>query len=306
MALKRPFSELDWQLTPEPVRQYIMALERTLFDMEQRIAAHEKRLEKLEVRTRKNSHNSSKPPSSDPPFARKKRKRKKSQKPKGGQKGHKAAPTANTGPDRKPLVDAETLRLRAFNIRPRSDAAVLRASTYRIAQNRYGRQPLHPPAVRLPQLRQGGQGHAAPGQGHWLRSSVDCLHWGIERHQGHEQGRCEAACANPFWAFGIATGTIQKLVDRTSKALLPVYERIGFIARKFWCNYIDETSWFKNHHLHWLWAMVNERVAFYRIDPHRSKQGLREIGPGLERHFGQRRIRSIPKMGLPAKPVWLI
>ena len=24
MALKRPFSELDWQLTPEPVRQYIL------------------------------------------------------------------------------------------------------------------------------------------------------------------------------------------------------------------------------------------------------------------------------------------
>jgi transposase len=89
MALKRPFSELDWQLTPEPVRQYIMALERTLFDMEQRIAAHEQRLEKLEVRTRKNSHNSSKPPSSDPPFNRQKRKQKKSKRSKGGQKGHK-------------------------------------------------------------------------------------------------------------------------------------------------------------------------------------------------------------------------
>jgi transposase len=65
-----------------------MALERTLFDMQQRIAAHEKRLEKLEVRTRKNSHNSSKPPSSDPPFSRKKRTRKKRKKAKGGQKGH--------------------------------------------------------------------------------------------------------------------------------------------------------------------------------------------------------------------------
>jgi transposase len=71
MALKRPFSELDWQLTPEPVRHYIMALEQTLSDMQQRIVAHEKRLEKLEVRTRKNSHNSSKPPSSDPPFSTK-------------------------------------------------------------------------------------------------------------------------------------------------------------------------------------------------------------------------------------------
>ena len=90
MALKRPFSELDWQLTPEPVRQYIMALERMLHDMQQRVQAHEERIEKLEARTRKTSHNSSKPPSSDPPFGRQKRKQKKSKRSKGGQKGHKA------------------------------------------------------------------------------------------------------------------------------------------------------------------------------------------------------------------------
>jgi hypothetical protein len=75
----------------------------------------------------------------------------------------------------------------------------------------------------------------------------------------------------------IATGTIQKIVDRTSNALLPVYEHIGRIARRFWCNYIDETSWFKQNDLHWLWAMVNERVAFYRIDPHRSKEAFEKL-----------------------------
>ena len=72
----------------------------------------------------------------------------------------------------------------------------------------------------------------------------------------------------------IAIGTIQRIVDRTSDALLPVYEHIGQIVRRFWCNYIDETSRFKNHDLHWLRAMVNERVAFYRIDPHRSKEAF--------------------------------
>jgi transposase len=44
-----------------------------------------------------------------------------------------------------------------------------------------------------------------------------------------------------------------------------------------WCNYIDETSWFKQNDLHWLWAMVNERVAFYRIDPHRSKEAFEKL-----------------------------
>lgn len=83
------------------------------------------------------------------------------------------------------------------------------------------------------------------------------------------------SCASTFWAFG--TETIQKIVDRTSTALLPAYKRIGRIARRFWCNYIDETSWFKENDLHWLWAMVNERVALYRIDPHRSKEAFEKL-----------------------------
>jgi transposase len=65
-----------------------MALERTLHDMQIRVETHEKRIDKLEVQAKKNSHNSSKPPSSDPPFSRKKRKKEKSKRTKGGQKGH--------------------------------------------------------------------------------------------------------------------------------------------------------------------------------------------------------------------------
>ena len=48
MVLKRSFSKLDWQLTPEPVRHYIMASERTLHDMQQRVEAPEKRIKKFE------------------------------------------------------------------------------------------------------------------------------------------------------------------------------------------------------------------------------------------------------------------
>jgi transposase len=54
MALKRPFSELDWLQTPEMVRHYILYLERTLGDMQKQVESHEQRIEKLEVRTKKN------------------------------------------------------------------------------------------------------------------------------------------------------------------------------------------------------------------------------------------------------------
>jgi transposase len=89
MEGKRPFSQLDWLSTPEPVREYIIYLEQLIGQMQQRLDAVEKRTEKLEVRTRMNSQNSSKPPSSDTPFNKQKKKTKKSKNKRGGQKGHK-------------------------------------------------------------------------------------------------------------------------------------------------------------------------------------------------------------------------
>jgi transposase len=90
MVLEIQFSQLDWQMTPEPVRQYVQLLEQLLFDMQKRVESNEDRIEKLESKINQNSHNSSKPPASDPPFEREKRKRKKSKRKKGGQKGHNA------------------------------------------------------------------------------------------------------------------------------------------------------------------------------------------------------------------------
>ena len=276
MALKRPFSELDWQLTPEPVRHYIMALERTLFDLEQRIATHEKRLEKLEVRTRKNSHNSSKPPSSDPPFAKKKRTQKKSKKAKGGQKGHK--------PHQQQVLDPT----QSYWLTPQRCSCGHSAFDQEKMKTFYVHQHIELPEIEM-QVN------------HYLLQQCDCPNCGnvvkamlppemstgygprftafigeLSGIKGMSRNDVKQLCESVL-DIPIATGTIQKIVDRTSNALLPVYERIGQIARRFWCNYIDETSWFKQNDLHWLWAMVNERVAFYRIDPHRSKEAFENL-----------------------------
>jgi len=89
MEAKQPFSDQDWQATPEPVRQYIRQLEQTIAMLVNTVKELEKRIEKLESKTNQNSQNSSKPPSSDSPFKKPKKKRKKSKRKKGAQKGHK-------------------------------------------------------------------------------------------------------------------------------------------------------------------------------------------------------------------------
>ena len=86
------------------------------------------------------------------------------------------------------------------------------------------------------------------------------------------KGFCESVLGIP-----IATGTIQKIIDRTSEAIAPAYQRFGEIARSAHCNYIDETSWFNENNLNWLWTMVNDQVAYYRIDPNRSKRAFKEL-----------------------------
>ena len=74
MEPKRPISDLDWAATPQPVKQYIVYLEQTISTVVDKTQQLEKRIEQLEVRTKKNSQNSSKPPSSDSPFKKPKKK----------------------------------------------------------------------------------------------------------------------------------------------------------------------------------------------------------------------------------------
>ena len=74
MEPKRPFSLLDWTATPEPVKQYIEYLEQTIAALVASVEQLEKRIEQLEVKTKQNSQNSNKPPSSDSPFKKPKNK----------------------------------------------------------------------------------------------------------------------------------------------------------------------------------------------------------------------------------------
>jgi transposase len=276
MTLERPFSKLEWLQTPEAVRQYILALEQALHGMQQQVESHEKRIDKLETQSKKNSHNSSKPPSSDPPFARKKRKQKKSGRSKGGQKGHE--------PHQQMVLDPT----QSHWLMPE------RCTCGNTAFDRKQMQPFYVHQhIEMPQIQM--------DVSHYILHQGDCPNCGKtvkatlppEKAAGYgprltafigELSGIKAMSRNDVKQFcgsvlqiPIATGTIQKIVDRNSEAILPVYDYIGGIARTHWCNYIDETSWFKDHDLHWLWTMVNERVAFYRIDPHRSREAFEQL-----------------------------
>lgn len=285
MEPKRPFSELEWNLTPEPVRHYILYLERTLADMAARLASQEeqlraygKRLEQLEVRTRKNSQNSSKPPSSDSPFDRRRRekKSKKSKHAKGAQKGHKGNRHEMLAATRqRPLIpercgcghsDFSGCRLEIFYTHQQIELPEIKMDvTHWILQQCQCPACGKTVKARLPEEERFGYGPRL--------SALIAELSGIKAMSRKDvQQLCHSVLG-----LSIATGTIQKIVDRASEAIRSTYDTIARVARTSYCNYIDETSWFKGNALHWLWAMVNERVAFYRIDAHRSKAAFHQL-----------------------------
>jgi transposase len=75
----------------------------------------------------------------------------------------------------------------------------------------------------------------------------------------------------------ISLGAIQKVIDRTSQALLPHYEAIAALARQAPVGYIDETPWYCQNVLNWLWTMTTETVSLFLIHPNRSKAACFEL-----------------------------
>ncbi|MFH2050263.1 MAG: IS66 family transposase [bacterium] len=94
--------------------------------------------------------------------------------------------------------------------------------------------------------------------------------------QGNSRETVRTFCQSVL-GFSISTGAIQKVIDRSSEALKPVYNRIGSIARSSHINYIDETSWFQQGTLNWLWVMANDTVAYFMIHRNRSKQAFQDL-----------------------------
>jgi transposase len=276
MEAKRPFSDDDWQATPEPVRQYIVHLEQTIVQLIIRVEELEKRTEKLETKANQNSQNSSKPPSSDRPFKKPNKKRKKGKRKIGAQKGHKGhkqellEPTIEVKlvPENcdcgcstflfdslEPYYTHQEIEL------PEIKMDVLHFILHQGKCNNCGKLV----KAKVPKERRTGYG-----------SRLSALIAEMSGIQGNRRETVRTFCKSVL-NFSISKGAIQRVVDRASEALKPAYEKIGNIARKEEINHVDETSWFQNGGLNWLWTMANSTVAYFMIHKNRSKEAFMEL-----------------------------
>jgi transposase len=276
MEAKRPFSQLDWFSTPESVRAYIVHLEQLIGQMQQRLDLLEKRTEKLEAQTKKNSQNSSKPPSSDSPFNKPKKKTKKRKRKRGAQKGHKGHQQQMLEPTKIENIIPEGCDCGRLVIDPDSIKPF------------YTHQHIEFPEIKVDVthyiLNQGKckccgktvkakvPSEFSSGYGPRLSAVIAELSGSHGASRETVQDFCHSVLG-----FPISTGGIQRVIDRTSQAIEPIYNEIGDQARKAKVNGVDETSWFQSGKLQWLWTMANNIVAFFMIHPNRSKEAFLQL-----------------------------
>jgi transposase len=260
-----PFTPQDWVQTPLAVQAYV----RTLRDEVEQL--HD-RVETLEARLTQNSTTSSRPPSSDSPY-QKPRRRTASTAPRkaGGKVGH---------PGHRQVLLAPT---RVVEVRP--EPCVCGNTAFAGTSPYYTHQVIELPPITMEVthwvLHQGwcqvcgrwSQAHVPAEHTSGYGPRFSALMGELAGTYGNGRRMVQTFCASVL-QVPISLGAIQKVLNRVTQAIDPYYMAIATQARQSSVNYIDETSWFCMHTLHWLWVMASERVAFYMIHPRRSKEAF--------------------------------
>jgi transposase len=260
-------------------RESLMALDKErlvdiiLFQAEQ-LSILKKRINELETRLNANSSNSSKPPSSDSPFA-------KSAKKVPGKKGKPGAKKGHKGARQQLLEPTETKPLHP-------DKCSCGNSNFVEAKPYYTHQHIELPEVRMKIT-------------HFVLYRGDCTCCGKtnrslippEFRNGYGP-RLSAVIAELAGSHGDNRTIIQNfcasvlgfqsLLVRSRRFCTgrqrpssPTMRQFGEQARKQAVNHVDETSWRLKAALCWLWVLASSTVAFFMIHSKRSKAAFKEL-----------------------------
>ena len=267
-----PFTPQDWAQTPAAVRAYVHTLHDEIQHLRGELGHLQERVETLEARVNQNSTTSSRPPSSDSPYTKPRRRT-------GAKTGRKGGGKPGHPGHRQVLLAPTTVE----DVLPESCACG--SSEFARLRPYYTHQVIELPPIEVDVthwvLHQG----RCVGCGRWHKAQVpeeqvtgygprmSALMAELAGTYGNGRRMGQTFCASVL-GVPISLGAIQKVLDRVTLAIEPHYTLIATQARHAPVNYIDETPWYCEHALEWLWVMANEQVAFYMIHARRSKEAF--------------------------------
>ena len=253
----------------EAVIEKLMSYAEHICQLEQNIAA-----------LTRNSSNSSRPPSSDPPGMKKTKT--KSKRKQGGQPGHK-------GINRKLLPAEEMDKIhdifpeRCEHCRSQFSQAILTPSAQPVRHQVFDLPVIIPTKEEYrchSLLCQCGHSTSALLPEHVAQSNFgprthSAIAYLVSVHRVTRRGIAEIM--QSLFGLTISTGAICNAARRVSDACLPVVGAIKqYVASALTLN-IDETGWKYKGERRYLWTFVAPRAVFFHISPSRGAKVLRNV-----------------------------
>lgn len=261
--------------SPTPPCPNCARLEKKLADMEARIAD-------LEARLKAHSGNSSKPPSSDPPWQKRTAKKSAGNKP-GGQPGHPGVARSRLPPERVnhvvTYVPSACSHCQAA-LSPTPAPNDLPPSWHQVVEL----------PVQVAEVTE-HQGHArtcsccgtvtraeipanirASATGSRMAAALSFL-----SGHAHCSKRTVQEIAETLFDATVSLGTIANLEQEMSAALKAPHAEALAAVRAAPVKNVDETGWAKQGKLCWLWLAATLTVAVFKIHSKRGKIGLKSL-----------------------------
>ncbi len=292
----------------EELRDLVMKALTVVEEQKKTIAEQARRIEALEAKLRKDSSNSSKPPSSDAPWSKRRRQRKPaSGKKQGGQPGHEGASrelldasAVDALHDHRPVVcpscggtDFEALgsppiRHQVTEI----PALAAQVTEHRLHQGRC-RRCGEEVAACLP------AGVPSGAFGPRLQAMVVAL-TGVYRLSRREVPRL----LRDAFAVKMGLGSVANTEARISRSLAQVHEQALDAVRSSPVLHVDETPWRLRGAMPWLWTATTEQVTAYRVDERRSFEALKRlIGESFKGRVVSDRMGAYDKLPIERRQV---
>jgi transposase len=275
--VERSEAEAIYAQGREPVVEVLLALSARLEAQDAQLTALAERVEELEQRLKRDSRNSSLPPSHDPPWLGKRGRSRETGRKQGGQPGHPGHGRALFSSERlTDVVDHWPERCACGHVFGEEEREP--------APARHQLAELPPLAVEINEHRL--QRLCCPDCGRAVRVELPA---GVPR--GCFGPKLEAAIASltvrnrlsrrqlvelmeELFGCPIAVGTIDAILTRTAETLEPVDDELLEWTRAAGALNIDETGWYLNGEPRTLWGAFSKQTAVLQIAPDRGKQHL--------------------------------
>lgn len=266
-----PFSAKEWEQTPQAIQSFIVTLLAQVQDLDEKVTI-------LEEQVRRNSRNSSQPPSSDGPEVAKKRAGKGERK-RGGQPGHK-------GHQRRmvPLEEVKEVHeivpaacgkcgygLRGEDPEPyRHQVTEIPPVVAEVAEYR-----LHTLTCPECQAKTRGELPAGVPQGAFgprLQAMTALL-----TGRYHLSKRETSGVMNDFFQASMSPGTVPRLEHRTSEAIAEAVAEAREEVKKGVAVHMDETGWREANQKAWLWVATTTKLTVFLIRQNRGGKVVKEM-----------------------------